>query len=100
MASSKVTVPDFLTETISQWNPIDQGRIGGVFTLLSDDDWRFDHRVDWGFSETQQVALGLAGQTVWAVAHAGVTVGFIETQEGEVGVVYVNRRSLMHPGWL
>ena len=96
----KVLVPDFIKETAREWSPIDQGRVGGVFALLEDDDWRCDNRVDWNFSPTQKEELGLAeNETVWAVAHARVTVAFIETVDA-VAVVYVNRRSAMHPGWL
>ena len=35
-----VLVPEFIKEIAREWNPIDQGRVGGVFALLTDDDWR------------------------------------------------------------
>lgn len=96
----KVLVPEFIKETFWGWNPIDQGRVGGVFAYLEDDDWRFENRVDWVLSETQKEELELPqNETVWAVAHARVTVAFLETIDAVV-VVYVNRRSAMHPGWL
>ena len=70
------------------------------FALLGDDDWRRDNRVDWVLSEAQKEELELpANETVWAVAHARVTVAFLETNDA-IAVVYVNRRSAMHPGWL
>ena len=96
----KVLVPEIIKETAREWNPIDQGRVGGVFALLADDDWRRENRVDWVFSQTQKEELELPeNETVWAVAHARVTVPFLETIDA-VAVVYVNRRSAMHPGWL
>lgn len=99
MAFSPVIVPSFIKEIAWQWNPIDQGRVSGVFALLTDDDWRIEHRVDWVLNEKQQNELGLEGETVWAVAQAGVTVAFIETNDRQVKVVYINLRSRMHPGW-
>ena len=96
----KIFVPDFIKETALEWNPIDQGRVGGVFALLGDDDWRHDNRVDWVLNQVQKEELGLPEkETVWAVAHARVTVAFLETID-TVHVVYVNRRPGMHPGWL
>ena len=96
----KVLVPEFIKDIAREWNPIDQGRVGGVFAWLADDDWRRENKVDWAFNQTQKEELGLfADETVWAVAHARVTVAFIETVDA-VAVVYINRRSAMHPGWL
>ena len=95
-----VQVPEFIKEIAQKWNPIDQGRVGGVFALLADDDWRRENREDWVLSQTQKEELELPEEeTVWAVAHARVTVAFLETIDA-VAVVYVNRRSAMHPGWL
>ena len=95
-----VLVPEFIKETAREWNPIDQGRVGGVFALLADDDWRRENREDWVLSQTQKEELELPeNETVWAVAHARVTVAFLETIDA-VAVVYVNRRPAMHPGWL
>ena len=95
-----VLVPEFIKETAREWNPTDQGRVGGVFALLADDDWRSENRVDWVFNETQKGELGVPeNETVWAVAHARVTVAFFETVDA-VAVVYVNRRPIMRPGWL
>ena len=96
----KVLVPGFILEIAQEWNPIDQGRVGGVFALLADDDWRRDNREDWVLNQAQKEELGLLdNEIVWAVAHARVTVAFIQTLEA-VAVVYVNRRSIMNPGWL
>ncbi len=96
----KVLVPQFIEEIFRGWSLIDQGRVGGVFAYLEDDDWRLENRVDWVLSQIQLAELGLPeNEIVWAVAHARVTVAFLETI-GEVAVVYVNRRSPMHPGWL
>jgi len=96
----KVLVPEFIKAIFEGWNPIDQGRVGGVFSSLEDDDWRLENRVDWVLSETQKEELQIpVNETVWAVAHARVTVAFLETIDS-VAVVYVNRRSAMHPGWL
>ena len=101
LASSEVRVPEFIREIARAWDPIDQGRVGGVFALLADDDWRRENRVDWVLSQPQKNELGLFdNETVWAIAHAGITVAFIEAIGGEVAVVYLNRRSAMHPGWL
>ena len=95
----KVLVPEFIKEIAGEWNPIDQGRVGGVFALLQDDDWRYENRVDWVLSQSQKEELELPeNETVWAVAHTRVTVAFLETFDA-VAVVYVNRRSAMHPGW-
>lgn len=52
-------VPEFIRETARNLNPIDQGRVGGVFALLADDDWRRDNRVDWVLSQTQKEELEL-----------------------------------------
>ena len=96
----KILVPELIKETFNAWNPIDRGRVGGVFAWLEDDDWRLEKRVDWVFSSAQKEELGLTDdETVWAVAHARVTVAFIETIDA-VAVVYVNRRSAMRPDWL
>ena len=95
-----VQVPEFIKEIARKWNPIDQGRVGGVFALLADDDWRRENREDLVLSQTQKEQLEIPGdETVWVVAHARVTVAFLETMDA-VAVVYVNRRSAMHPGWL
>ncbi|PKB71923.1 MAG: hypothetical protein BZY87_02845 [SAR202 cluster bacterium Io17-Chloro-G6] len=95
----KIFVPEFIIEIARNWNPIDQGRVGGVFALLEDDGWRHENRVDWMFSPTQKEELGLTeNDTVWAVAHSRVTVAFFETTDS-VSVVYINRRSAMNPGW-
>ncbi len=100
MASSEVLVPEFLKEIVRGWNPIDQGRVGGVLALLGDDDWRSENRIDWEFTLSQKEELDIAeNETVWAVAHSRITVAFLENI-GEVAVVYVNRRPAMHPGWL
>ena len=96
----KVLVPEFIKDIAREWNPIDRGRVGGVFAWLADDDWRQENKVDWVFNQAQKEELGLfADETVWAVAHARVTVAFIETVDA-VAVVYINRRSAMRPGWL
>ena len=96
----RVLVPEFIKDIAREWNPIDQGRVGGVFAWLSDDDWRRENRVDWMLSQTQKEEMELpVNETVWAVAHARVTVAFLETADA-VAVVYINRRSAMHPGWL
>lgn len=95
----KILVPEFIKETAREWSPIDQGRVGGVFALLGDDEWRHDNRVDWVFNQAQKEELGVPDdETVWAVAHARVTVAFFETIDA-VAVIYVNRRSAMNPGW-
>ena len=95
----KVFVPEFIREIAWNWNPIDRGRVGGVFSLLEDDDWRRDNRVDWQFNQAQKEELGLTeNETVWAVAHSRVTVAFFETADSGY-VVYINRRSAMNPGW-
>ena len=96
----KVLVPEFILEIAQEWNPIDLGRVGGVFAWLTDDEWRRENREDWVLSQTQKEELGLLeNEIVWAVAHVRITVAFIETFDA-VAVVYVNRRSAMHPGWL
>ena len=96
----KVLVPKFVKDIAREWNPIDRGRVGGVFAWLEDDEWRRDNRVDWMLSQADKEEMGLLDdETVWAVAHARVTVAFIETVDA-VAVVYINRRSAMHPGWL
>lgn len=100
MASSKVLVPEFIKEIARDWSPIDQGRVGGVFALLQDDDWRYENRVDRVLSQTQKEELEIPEiETVWAVAHSRVTVAFLESTD-TVAIVYVNRRSAMNPGWL
>ena len=82
MASSEVRVPEFIREIARAWDPIDQGRVGGVFALLEDDDWRRDNRVDWQFDQAQKEELGLTeNETVWAVAHSRVTVAFFESED-------------------
>ena len=100
MASTEVQVPEFVRELWRKWNPIDLGRVGGVLALLGDDDWRHDRRQDLILSQADKEELGVAeDEVVWAVAHSGVTVFFFEVIS-LVSVVYVNRRSTMHPGWL
>ena len=50
-------------------------------------------------STTDKAQLGLAEENiVWAVAHYGVTIAFVETEDA-IMVVYVNRRSSMNMGW-
>jgi len=39
-----------MIEIVGNWNPIDRGRVSGVFALLEDDDLRHANRVDWPFS--------------------------------------------------
>ena len=94
-----VRVPRFLKEILWEWSPIDQGRIGGVFAFLEEDEWRYSNRLDWALSQSDKEEMELTPEeTVWAVAHARVTVAFIETAEA-VNVVYINRRSAFSPGW-
>ena len=100
MASTAVHVPEFVKELWRDWNPIDLGRVGGVLSLLGDDDWRRERRQDLVLNEADKQELGISeNEIVWAIAHSGVTVSFFEVI-GLVSVVYVNRRSTMHPGWL
>ena len=55
--------------------------------------------MDWSLSTTDKAQLGLAEENiVWAVAHYGVTIAFVETED-TIMVVYVNRRSSMNMGW-
>ena len=94
-----VRVPRFVTAIILEWSPIDRGRVGGVFAFLEGDEWRFSNRLDWALPQSDMEEMGLTpDETVWAVAHARVTVAFIETAEA-VNVVYINRRSAFSPGW-
>ena len=100
MASSEVELPEFVKEIWRKWNPIDIGRVGGVFALLTDDEWRHENRRDLVLNTADKEELGVSeNDTVWVVAHSRVTVMFFEATS-LVSVVYVNRRPIMHPGWL
>ena len=94
MASSRVEVRESLREKVRQWNPIDRGRAGGVIALLSDDDWRRAHQVDFALSEAdleelfEDNVVFVSGEVfivremvieaglLWDVTHSGVTVMF------------------------
>ena len=94
MASSKVEVAEIIRELAQRWNPIDRGRVGGVLELLSDDDWRRAHQVDFALSEAdleelfEDNVVFVGGQVfivsemvieaglLWDVTHSGVTVMF------------------------
>ena len=96
----RVVLPEFIEAIILQWRPIDQGRLGAALANLEDDDWRVEQRVDWSFSPADKEELGLSDDdTVWAIAHGGVTVAFVESND-LIMVVYVNRRSAGNTGWL
>lgn len=109
MASSRVEVPDIVRERVRQWNPIDGGRVSGVFALLSYDDWRRAHQVDLTLSQTDQEELTLEGKVVfvdkiaflgselvleerlvWDVTHSGVRVMFIKgDDDGDIFVLSI-----------
>lgn len=94
MASSRVEVPDIISERVRQWNPFDRGRVDGVIALLSNDDWRRAHQVDMAlneadleeFFEDKVVFVGeeafIVSELVidegllWDVTHSGVRVMF------------------------
>lgn len=96
----RIEVPEFLKEIARTWSPIDQGRVGGVFALLADDEWRWDNRVDFQLSEADKAELEVhPAEIVWAIAHVGVTVAFFEAND-VIAVIYLNRRSGGTPGWV
>ena len=94
MTSSRVEVADIVRERVRQWNPIDRGRVGGVFALLSDDDWWRAHQVDMALSEAdleglfEDKVVFVGGEAfivselvieeglLWDVTHSGVRVMF------------------------
>lgn len=87
-----VFVPEDIKEAVQKWNPVNRGKVGVIFALLADDAWRSENRENLGLSLSQKIKLGLfVGETLWAVAHAGITVAFIEYMD----VVYV----VLHPEW-
>ena len=95
----RIILPEFIESFIAKWRELDRGRIGGLLTLLQDDDWRINEQVDWAYTSEEKAELGLSpDETVWAVAHSGITIAFVERGDA-VLVVYVNRRSAMSPGW-
>ena len=94
MASSRVEVPEFLREKVRQWNLIDRERVDEVIALLSNDDWRLAHQVDFALNEADLEELFedkvvfvdgkgfivsemvIEAGIFWDVTHSGVTVMF------------------------
>ena len=94
MDSSNTNKIDFHQEVkdfLKQLHPSERQAIAGVFSLLENDYWRDTHKVY--FSKIDE-------DETWAIAESGFTIGFVEEDDGTIFIVYLNKRSRMHPGWL
>ena len=110
MAPISVGVPELIREKARRWNPIDRGRAGGIFALLSDDDRRPEHQVDLALSQADleevfdDPVVFVGGEVfitnelvieeglMWDVNHCGVRVMFMKDvfmEEGDGEDVFV-----------
>ena len=103
MPPIKVELVESIREKARQWNPIDRGRVGGIFALLSDDDWRREHQVDLALSQADledlfdDPVMFVEGELfftnelvieeglLWDVTHCGVRVMFMKDVFMEIG---------------
>ena len=93
VAFSKVEVPEIVRERVMNWNAIERGRVGEVFALLSDDDWRRAHEVDIALGQDEEEFEGqikIDEGLAWEVTYSGVTVLFWKVNcAGDIFVVDV-----------
>ncbi len=108
MAPIRVEVVESIREKAQRWNPIDRGRVGGIFALLSDDDWRREHQVDLALSQADleevfdDPVVFVGGEVFitnelvieeglsWDVTHCGVRVMFMrDVFEGDGEDIFI-----------
>ena len=110
LAPTRVELVESIREKARRWNLIDRGRVGGIFALLSDDDWRLEHQVDFSLSEAnleelfEDPVVFVGGEVfitrelaiekglLWDVTHSGVIVSFTK------GDLFVEGDRLMMDG--
>ena len=72
-------------------HPSDRKAVAGVLSVLENDYWR----------DTNKIYFPLIdGVQTWAIAEGGFTIAFVEEEDGTISVLFLNKRSRFHPGWL
>ncbi len=88
---SNIDFTEEIREFIKALHPSERRELAGVFSLIENDYWRDTNKIYFGMVDKEET---------WAIAEGGFTVAFVEEDDGTIFIVFLNKRSRMHPGWL